>query len=46
MTEKEIEQDKYAELIISMCTDFLLKKLTWETVVSNLKLIITQIGKL
>jgi len=37
------EQKKYAELTISMATDFLMKGITFETFISNLKIMVNKI---
>jgi len=42
----EMEQDKYAELLISMCTDFLMRKTSWENMISALKMAIKLMEKL
>jgi len=41
-----IEQKKYAELLIAMATDFLMGNLTFGTLKSNLKIAIKNMEKL
>ena len=38
-----IEQKRYAELLVSMTTDFLMNGITWGTFKSNLKMLIKKI---
>lgn len=40
------ERKSYVHCIMSMCTDFLMGNLTWETLLSNLQIILTKIEKL
>ena len=40
------ERKSYVHCIMSMCTDFLMGGLTWETWLSNLKTILAKIEKL
>lgn len=45
MEIKKEEREKYAELLISMSSDLLMNKLTWETFKANLKMISDKIQK-
>ena len=39
------EKHKFAELLISMSTDFLLNKINWKTYITNLKMISDRLNK-